>query len=231
MAAQRAASAAASAAPSNLADTADPCCICLESLWGPTFAGQRGVADISCRHPVHSECLGQHTKREVEAAHASGEAPNGYGAFGPRGSCPLCRAPISIWVVVTDWWSWPGTWVPEIERILVELGPRDREFGGGRDWAQVYQHMVNLHCAQLSDSQLKSATEAMQRACRSEGRVPHIDENDMVHFSNGLWDLQIHDQLQRLWLYAWGPVRRAQFARRGGGPWPGPGRGRGRRQQ
>jgi hypothetical protein len=131
------------------------------------------------------------------------------------GSCPLCRAPISMWVVLTHWWEWPGTWVPEIERILTELGPRSHEYGGGREWTQVYQLMVNLHCEELSARQLKSATEAMKRACESEGRVPQFSDHGFS-FSAGLWDLQRVAQWSRLWLYAWGPVRRMQFARRGG---------------
>ena len=66
----------------------DVCCICLEPLWSAVDGkGTKpgGLAELACRHPMHSECLGKHTRREVEAARASGVAANGMGAFGPRG--------------------------------------------------------------------------------------------------------------------------------------------------
>jgi len=213
-----AAAAAAAAAPaSSLADQAEPCCICVEPLWGPNPEGERGVADLSCRHAFHSKCLVGHTKREVQAALDSGHAEYGYGGFGgPRGSCPLCRNPVSMWIAHSAWWQSPSTWVPAIERVLTALGPRVDGRSSGRDWKQVYQELVNEHCAELDEGEMAEATKAMEDACRSCGSVPEITK-ESFSFSRGLWDLHEFGSLKRLWLFEWGPVQRAQLARRGGG--------------
>lgn len=73
-------------------DEGDVCCICLEPLWSAVDGeGTKpgGLAELACRHAMHSECLGKHTHREVEIAKASGIAANGIGAFGPQGQFSL----------------------------------------------------------------------------------------------------------------------------------------------
>ena len=138
------------------------------------------------------------------------------------GSCPVCRRPISLWVQIPSRWKWEEYWTREIERMLTDLGPQERgEYHVGREWRQVYQRLVNERCVKLSVAELAEATEVMEKACKGRGRVAeHIhgvdDEGEptlIIRASDGVWDY--HEAVQRLWLFAWGPVHRVQLARRG----------------
>lgn len=144
-----------------------------------------------------------------------------------EGSCPICRQPISAWVEIPWRWMSEAYWTRQIERVLVELGPHQRDAGEravGREWQQVFQRLVNERCARLSAAELSEATGVMMEARKARGRVlvythgvdAQGDPTLTIEMSDGLWDLD--EQAQRLWLHAWGPgaVQRVQTARRGG---------------
>ena len=120
-------------------------------------------------------------------------------------------------------WRWEDYWTREIERVLTELGPQERgERHIGREWRQVFQQLVNERCAKLSAVELEEATQVMGKACKGQGRVAEyihgVDDEGCptlcIRSSDGLWDY--HEVVQRLWLFAWGPVHRVQLARRRG---------------
>lgn len=140
------------------------------------------------------------------------------------GSCPICREPISMWVQISSRWMSEDYWTREIERVLLELGPKERgEHHVGREWRQIFQQLVNECCANLSAEDVTRATQVMVEACKGEGRrTQHIHGVDadgyptlILRGSDGIWDY--HGIVERLWLLAWGPVRRIQLARRGRG--------------
>lgn len=142
-------------------DLAEECCLCLSPLWDDPAA--HPVAILTCGHQAHNHCLTDAVRAQVESI-VKGDAPadNGYGAAGPRGSCPLCRHEVSLgaWGCFSHpFWFLPANWVRRITEALQSLptpGPRSATRRLGIPFDTVFRLVLSR--AQADDSPARRAS-------------------------------------------------------------------------
>ena len=185
------------------------CPVCLEELFDENGVATEDVAEIICRHLVHSDCLAEAGK----SLNADGNR-YGVGGFGNRAGCPVCSEPVSYWVSSKDAAFFQGFWIGRIEEAAREIGPGHQ--GQDNQEMPVAAELIrkklendpSLTEAQKKHIRYDEDTEdssGFYKALKNAGSVDYsVDRVMFASFltTRGIWHYD--KQRDTLWLWEWG---------------------------